>query len=61
MITTSGLERSDFDYEVIDRQLGRKGHLEGTRGHYDRSKLLEKRKEFMRWWSKTLVEQGLRV
>ena len=61
VITTSGLERSDFDYEVIDRQLGRKGHLEGTRGHYDRSTLLEKRKEFMKWWSKTLVEQGLRV
>ena len=61
VITTAGLERSDFDYEVIDRQLGRKGHLEGTRGHYDRSTLLEKRKEFMKWWSKTLVEQGLKI
>ena len=60
VITTAGKEHG-FDYEVIDRQLGRKEHLKGTRGHYDRSTLLEKRKEFMKWWSKTLVEQGLRV
>ena len=61
VITTSTLERSDFGYEVIDRQLGRKGHLNGTRGHYDRSNLLDQRKEFMNWWSKTLVKQGLRI
>ena len=48
-------------YEIIDRQLGRMGHLNGTRGHYDRSTLLDKRREFMKWWSKTLVERGLRV
>ena len=59
VITTSALEKSTFDYEVIDRQLGRMGHLNGTRGHYDRSTLLDKRKEFMEWWSKTLVKQGL--
>ena len=59
VITTTALERSDFAYEVIDRQLGRMGHLNGTRGHYDRSTLLDKRKTFMEWWSKTLVEQGL--
>ena len=35
------------------------GHLNGTRGHYDRSTLLEKRREFMSWWSKTLIEKGL--
>ena len=61
VITTSALEKSNFDYEVIDRQLGRKGHLNGTRGHYDRSTLLEKRKEFMEWWSKTLIKQGLNI
>ena len=61
VITVSALERSNFDYEVIDRQLGRKGHLEGTRGHYDRSTLLEKRKKFMEWWSRTLIEQGLKI
>ena len=59
VITTLGVERSNLDYEVIDRQLGRKGHLNGTRGHYDRSTLLEKRKEFMKWWSKSLIQEGL--
>ena len=61
VITTSALEKSNFDYEVIDRQLGRMGHLNGTRGHYDRSTLLDIRKEFMEWWSKTLIEQGLKI
>ena len=59
VITTSALEKSDFGYEIIDRQLGRMGHLNGTRGHYDRSSLLDTRREFMEWWSKTLVKQGL--
>ena len=59
VITTSALEKSDFGYEIIDRQLGRMGHLDGTRGHYDRSSLLDTRREFMEWWSKTLVKQGL--
>ena len=61
VITTAALERSDFDYQIIDRQLGRMGHLNGTRGHYDRSTLLEKRREFMKWWSKTLTENGLKI
>jgi len=55
------LKENGFEYEVIDRQLGRKGHLNGTRGHYDRSTLLDKRREFMKWWSKTLIEQGLKI
>ena len=59
VITTSALEKSDFGYEIIDRQSGRMGHLDGTRGHYDRSSLLDKRREFMEWWSKTLVKHGL--
>ena len=61
VITTSALEKSTFDYEVIDRQLGRMGHLNGTRGHYDRSTLLDKRRKFMEWWSRTLIEQGLKI
>ena len=61
VITTSVLEKTDFDYGILDRQLGRKGHLNGTRGHYDRSTLLEKRKEVMKWWTQTLVEQGLKI
>ena len=55
------LEHGGFEYEILDRQLGRKGHLNGTRGHYDRSTLLSKRIELMNWWSKTLIKQGLSI
>ena len=47
IISTKAIEKSNFAYEVIDRQLGRMGHLNGTRGHYDRSTLLDKRRTFM--------------
>ena len=36
-------------------------HKQGTRGHYDQSTLLDKRRQFMQWWSSTLIEQGLSV
>ena len=61
VITTSALEKSKFDYQIIDRQLGRMGHLNGTRGHYDRSTLLEERRKFMEWWSKSLIQNGLKI
>ena len=61
MITTSALEHSDIDYEIVDRQLGRMDHKQGTRGHYDQSTLIAKRRNFMEWWSKTLVDQGLKI
>ena len=61
VITTSALEKSDFGYEIIDRQLGRMGHLNGTRGHYDRSTLIDERRKFMEWWSKTLIKNGLKI
>ena len=61
VITVSALERSEFEYDIYDRQLGRMGHLNGTRGHYDRSTLLDKRRKFMEWWSRTLIEQGLKI
>ena len=37
----------NFDYEIIDRQLGRMGHPNCTRGHYARSTLLDNRRKFM--------------
>ena len=61
VIVSRVVQEHDFDYEIIDRQLGRMGHLNGTRGHYDRSTLLDKRRKFMEWWSKTLIEQGLKI
>ena len=61
VITVSALERSEFEYDIYDRQLGRMGHLNGTRGHYDRSTLLDQRRKFMQWWSKTLIQNGLKI
>ena len=61
VITTAAQEHGGFDYEIINRQLGRREHMQGTRGHYDHSTLLPRRKEFMEWWTKQLVEQGLEI
>ena len=61
VIKTAVQEHGGFEYEILDRQLCRKGHLNGTRGHYDRSTLLSKRIELMNWWSKTLIKQGLSI
>ena len=35
--TNTALEKSNLSYEVIDRQLGRIGHINRTHGHYYRS------------------------
>ena len=59
VITTIEMDKSNFSYEVTYRQLGRMGYLNRACGHYDQSTLLDKRRTFMEWWSKTLVEQGL--
>ena len=40
------MEKSDFDYQIIERQLGRITHLNGTLGHYDRSTLLDIKENF---------------
>ena len=32
-------------------------YLIRTRGHYDRSTLIDKRRDFMEWWSKILIDQ----
>ena len=60
-VITKAVREHNFDYEIIDRQLGRMVHLNETRGHYDRSTLIDKRRTFMEWWSKTLIEQVLRI
>tara|TARA_B100000575_G_C22673275_1_gene410356 strand:- start:166 stop:282 length:117 start_codon:yes stop_codon:yes gene_type:complete len=36
-------------------------HLNVIRGLYDLSTLLDKRIDFMEWWSKTLIDQGLKI
>ena len=58
-ITTKAMEKSKFAYEVIDRHLGKMDYINGTQGHYDSTTLLDKKRTFMKWWSKTLINQGL--
>ena len=61
VITTATQEHSDIFYEIIDRQLGRMPHKQGTRGHYDESSLIQKRRGFMEWWSSEMIRQGLKI
>ena len=55
---TAGQEVLMFDYEIIQRQMA---HSFGDkiRGHYDKSRMLDERREFMIQWCDALVEQGL--
>ena len=57
---TAGQERLGFSYEIIQRQMA---HAVGDkiRQAYDRSEMLDERREFMRVWWDALVEQGLKV
>jgi len=61
VITTATQEHSEIHYEIIDRQLGRMPHKQGTRGHYDESSLIQKRRGFMEWWSSEMIRQGLKI
>ena len=56
---TVGQEILKTDHEIIQRQMG---HLIGDkiRQAYDRSLMLEERRQFLQKWSLLLVEQGLK-
>ncbi len=55
---TAGQEVLKVDHEIIQRQMA---HTFGDkiRGSYDKSQMMEERREFMVVWSDALVEQGL--
>ncbi|WP_416238390.1 tyrosine-type recombinase/integrase [Synechococcus sp. CCY9202] len=61
VVQTVSQDDLDYSWEVPDRQLGHLPHKKGVRGHYDNSELLDKRREFMRDWSKWCIKQGLAV
>ena len=43
LLNSLGASREhNFDYEIINLQLGRMGHLNGARGHYDSSTPIDK-------------------
>ena len=55
---TAGQEVLKVDHEIIQRQIA---HSFGDkiRGYYDKSQMLDERREFMIQWCDALVEQGL--
>lgn len=55
---TAGQEVLKVDHEITQRQMA---HTFGDkiRGSYDKSQMMEERREFMVVWSDALVEQGL--
>ena len=55
---TAGQDVLRLPAEVIQRQMA---HSFGDkiRGHYDKSQMLDERREFMIQWCDALVEQGL--
>ena len=61
VVVTSGQEEGGFPLEIIKRQIGHTEHKQGSIGHYDNTLFLEKRREFMEWWTKELVKQGMKL
>ena len=55
---TAGQEVLKVDHEIIQRQMA---HSFGDkiRGHYDKSQMLDERRDFMIQWCDALVDQGL--
>ena len=55
---TAGQDVLKVDYEIIQRQMA---HTFGDkiRGSYDKSQMMEERRDFMVSWSDALIEKGL--
>ena len=58
---TYGQEVGGFDRDIIDRCLGHSPQKKGSMGHYDNTQFIEKRREFLNWWSNELVAKGLKI
>ena len=60
LVTIAGVDVLKFPYEVISRQLA---HAQGNkiRQAYDRSTMLEERRDFMNQWCDQLVTLGLQI
>ena len=64
VLVTAGQEVGEFPKEIIFRQIGHTEHKQGTSGAYDNTQFIDfidKRRELMNWWTKELVDQGLRI
>ena len=58
---TAGQEVGGFALDIIKRQIGHTDHKQGAIGAYDNTQFLDKRREFLEWWSKELVNQGMPI
>lgn len=61
VIVTSGQEVGNFQRDIILRQIGHTEHKQGASGCYDNTEFLPQRREFLEWWSKELVRQGMKI
>ena len=61
VIVTSGQEVGKFDRDILLRQIGHTKHKQGASGCYDNTEFLPERRKFLKWWSKELVNQGLKI
>ena len=61
VVTTNGVDVGGFDSEIISRQIGHTDHKKGSIGSYDFSEKLDERREFLNWWNKELVRQGMKL
>ena len=59
VLVTAGQEVGNFARDIVLRQIGHTEHKQGASGAYDNTTFLNERREFMNWWTTTLVNQGL--
>ena len=52
VVVTAGQEIGGFNREIIERQIGQRGHKQGAIGVYDRTQFLDQRRKFMNCWTK---------
>ena len=61
VVVTSGQEIGGYERDIIQRQIGQTEHRSGSIGSYDKTQFLDKRRDFLEWWNKELVNQGLDI
>ena len=61
VVVTAGQEDLEVDREVLRRQIGHTDHKSGAIGVYDRTNFIERRRDFMKTWTKELIKQGMKL
>ena len=61
VVATAGQEVGGFSRDIVERCLAHSPEKKGAMGHYDNTQFLDKRKEFLTWWSSELVAKGLKI